>query len=415
MMGDPVDPAINYENTSNAEKSVSIPVSTDTKDITGVDCKHDSDRAAIPNSLMTSTLEGQPPNNQVEENLVNLIRLEKLQDQTLEVAKLNIDKFRDPNNWLNFPGVKDDELNFDGSGILIQNKDSQLKHGWIIGDVHADLVGLACIFQYIQEQSELRKNQSLVVLLGDLIDDLKENSETLSLVSEFIETYKGCTVLLKGNHDEALVLNEGRFKSNVSPSDFSDHLQDCQPDSKEYKIANSFTQYIKDAPAAIFLRDGTLLAHGGVPHIDLHPDIIKNMNFDSPEAINDFIWARLIPKVKKRFAVPHAITRSRELGSTDFEAFLKIAHQVLGFKVNRMVRGHDHVDPRCEIYGGIWKQSVVTINNMSWRLPREFGLSGPTDPHIIEWNQGLPLQPLKIEIDPEWRKSMHVSPSESKS
>ena len=415
MMGDPVDPAINYENTSNAEKSVSIPVSTDTKDITGVECKHDSDTAAIPNSFMTSTLEGQPPNIPVEENLVNLIRSEKLQDQTLEVAKLNIDKFRDPNNWLNFPGVKDDELNFDGSGILIQNKDSQLKHGWIIGDVHADLVGLACIFQYIQEQSELRKNQSLVVLLGDLIDDLKENSETLSLVSEFIKTYKGCTVLLKGNHDEALVLNEGRFKSNVSPSDFSDHLQDRQPDSKEYKIANSFTQYIKDAPAAIFLRDGTLLAHGGVPHIDLHPDIIKNMNFDSPEAINDFIWARLIPKVKKRFAVPHAITRSRELGSTDFEAFLKIAHQVLGFKVNRMVRGHDHVDPRCEIYGGIWKQSVVTINNMSWRLPREFGLPGPTDPHIIEWNSGQPLQPLKIEIDLKWRESMRVLPSELKS
>ena len=414
-MGDPVDPVINNENTSNAEKPVSIPVSTDTQDITGVECKHDSDTAASPNSLITSTLEGQPPNIPVEENLVNPIRPEKLEDQTLEAVKTNINKFRDPENWLKFPGVKDDELNFTGSGILTQNQCSKLNHGWIIGDVHADLVGLACIFQYIQEQSELRESQSLVVLLGDLIDDLKENTETLSLVSEFIENYKGCTILLKGNHDEALILNEGGFKSNVSPSDYSDHLQDRQPDSKEYKIANSFTQYIKDAPAAIFLRDGTLLAHGGVPHIDLHPDIIKNMNFDSPEAINDFIWARLIPKVKKRFAVPHAITRSRELGSTDFEAFLKIAHQVLGFKVNRMVRGHDHVDPRCEIYGGIWKQSVVTINNMSWRLPREFGLSGPTDPHIIEWNQGLPLQPLKIEIDPEWRKSMHVSPSESKS
>jgi len=414
-MGDPVDPVINYENTSNVEKPVSIPVSTDTQDITRVECNHDSDTTAIPDSIITSTLEGQPLNIPVEETLVNPIRIEKLQEQILEAAKININKFRDPENWLNFPGVKDDESNFNGSGILIQNERSKLNHGWIIGDVHADLVGLACIFQYIQEQSELRESQSLVVLLGDLIDDLKENTETLSLVSEFIENYKGFTILLKGNHDEALVLNEGGFKSNVSPSDYSDHLQHCQPDSREYQIANSFTQYIKQAPAALFLRDGTLLAHGGVPHTDLHEDIKNNKTFDSPLAINDFIWARLIPKVKKRFAVPHAITRSRELGSTDFEAFLKIAHQVLGFNVNRMVRGHDHVDPRFEIYGGIWKQSVVTINNMSWRLPREFGLSGPTDPHIIEWKHGLPLQPLKIEIDPDWRRSMLVSPSELKS
>lgn len=406
MMGDPSEPVINYENTSNAEKAVSSPVSTDKQDITAEEYKQDSDTVAIPNSSKTLT---------VEVTLVNQIQPVKLQDQILEAAKININNFRDSNNWLDFPTLKHNTDNFNGSKILRQEPHSELKRGWIIGDVHADLVGLACIFEYIHEQSKSHNNPFLVVLLGDLIDDFNENLQTLSLVSDFIKNYAGCTVLLKGNHDEALDLDEFGFKSNVSPSDFSDDLQDCQPDSNKYKIAKSFIQYIKDAPAAIFLRDGTLLAHGGVPHTDLHEDIKNKKTFDSPDAINDFIWARLIPKVKKRFVVPISITRSRELGAEDFAAFLEIAGQVLDFKVNRMVRGHDHVDPRCEIYGGIWKQSVVTINNMSWRLPREFGLPGPTDPHIIEWNSGQPLQPLKIEIDLKWRESMRVLPSELKS
>ena len=34
MMGDPGEPVINYENTSNAEKAVSSPVSTAKQDIT---------------------------------------------------------------------------------------------------------------------------------------------------------------------------------------------------------------------------------------------------------------------------------------------------------------------------------------------------------------------------------------------
>ena len=103
-------------------------------------------------------------------------------------------------------------------------------------------------------------------------------------------------------------------------------------------------------------------------------------------------------------------TRSRELGAEDFQVFMSTVGDHLGFSPVRMIRGHDHIDRRFEVFGGRWRNAVITINNMSWKLPREAGSDGPRDPCIVRWTRGEPLQPIVIRMNPVWRRDMQPEP-----
>lgn len=342
---------------------------------------------------------------------------ETLSDNARLEAERYVLKFRGKVNLADFGGPSDSIRTFtehfsSHGAIAVQTEMSGLSHVWIIGDIHADLVGLACSLAFIKETRKAGDPPSVVILLGDLIDDMDENVETLAMVSDFMTGGQDDLKLLviRGNHDVSLQRStSGEFTSSVDPCEFCDQLKGShgQPFSEDNaKIAHSFINYMQTAPAAMFLRDGTLLAHGGAPHIDLHVKIVDRETLGGPDAASDFTWARLPANIKRRLALPQGASRSRELGAYDFNAFRQLAASILGFPVERIVRGHEHVGERFEVLLGPWEGRVITINNMSWRLSREFGPSSQTNPCIAEWRSGQPIVPHRLIINPEWRERM---------
>lgn len=288
-----------------------------------------------------------------------------------------------------------------------QSATDQWRDAWFIGDVHGDLVGLVAALEFIRGRGEYSKTEDIIVLLGDLIDDLTESQEVLAEVSEALGNGERM-ILLVGNHDDALEHSDTRgFGASVDPCDYCEFLKviaDGGPGHPSLRFAQSFISYMRDAPVALFLSDGTMAAHGGVPHTDLAEQVAGGVWGEDHRVWSDFIWARLHPRAKSRMAVSG--TRSRELGAEDFRKFASVVKSHLGFEPVRMVRGHDHIDARFEIYGGKWQDSVLTINNMSWKLPRETGVDGPRNPCIARWMRGQPIQPFVILMDPEWRARM---------
>jgi hypothetical protein len=273
--------------------------------------------------------------------------------------------------------------------------------------VHGDLVGLLAALNVIKSQPLYRQND-VIILLGDLIDDLAESEEVLSEISSRIQDGERILIIV-GNHDDALEFRDDRgFGASVDPSDYCQRLRAIADGGLEHEslgFARSFVDYIKQAPVALFLGDGTLAAHGGVPHTDLLNTVSNDAGWGSnAKVLSDFIWARLHPRAKSRMAVGG--TRSRELGADDFRRFTEAVSSRLGFKPVKMIRGHDHIEARYELYGSRWNESVLTINNMSWKLPREAGIDGPRNPCIVRWTRGEPAQPLMICMDSEWRRSM---------
>jgi hypothetical protein len=288
-----------------------------------------------------------------------------------------------------------------------QSATDRWRHAWFIGDVHGDLVGLVAALEFIRGQGEYSKTEDIIVLLGDLIDDLPESQEVLAEVSEALGDGERM-ILIVGNHDDALEHSDTRgFGASVDPCDYCEFLKgiaDGGPEHPSLRFAQSFISYMRDAPVALFLSDGTMAAHGGVPHTDLAEQVAGGGWGEDRRVWSDFIWARLHPRAKSRMAVSG--TRSRELGAEDFRRFASTVKSHLGFEPARMIRGHDHIDARFEIYGGKWQDSVLTINNMSWKLPRETGVDGPRDPCIARWKRGEPIQPFVIVMDREWRAGM---------
>ncbi len=337
-------------------------------------------------------------------------------DLALELIKAS----RAPERWLPLPANPETSipvLGFERHGcILVQRADSAVNGAWVIGDVHGDPVGLACSLAFVRGHGQ---PGDIVVLLGDLIDDLPESIPVIAMLAREKHAPLGGRILcLRGNHDIALTIGpDGSFSSSVDPSELCDYLRSsaARPDrAREEELARSFVDHFMGAPAAIFLKDGTLLAHGGVPHVDLQRAMTTREELGAAPPGSDFVWARMV-NVRRRMAQPQSLTRSREIGSEDFREFRELTHVMFGSStcagVERMVRGHDHVEERYEILGGHWERRVVTINNMSRRLGRELAPPGPTAPCLVEWRAGEPLSPIRLLIDRTWqdRVSHHES------
>ncbi|MFO0963735.1 MAG: metallophosphoesterase [Phycisphaerales bacterium] len=290
-------------------------------------------------------------------------------------------------------------------------KPEGLHQAWFVGDVHGDLVGLVAAFEVIRAQADYSKDDP-IILLGDLIDDLSESEQVLAEVADQLNA-GSLVLLLVGNHDDALRRTaNGGFEANIEPRDYCDFLRrqgDEASCGRSSRLAESFISFIKHAPVALFLSDGTVVAHGGVPHTDQHEILASKGWCESESLYDDFIWARLAARATRRIAVSGSRSQ-RELGAADFWAFAEVVGKSLHYTPQRMIRGHDHVDGRVEIFGGPWRGAVLTVNNMSWKLPREMGEEGPRDPCIVRWTRGEPLQPILIKLDDQWRREMHLPP-----
>jgi Calcineurin-like phosphoesterase len=276
---------------------------------------------------------------------------------------------------------------------------------WFIGDVHGDLLALEAALQHI-DRSGGGSGASLV-FLGDLFDDGIHSAQVVLRVFELLLDGPARVTVIAGNHDEALAYGDGRFQSTVLPSDFTDRLNAHADDPLAARLGHLIIRFFERAPRALFFPDGLLVAHGGVPHTDLHEALAAEGNWNDPRMLQDFVWLRAHPRARKR--IPNRTTRGSEFGRDDFTAFCEVATR-LGRPVRRMVRGHDHVEERFAVYPAWTANPVLTINTLGHRLPRE--VFGPYErvPVVARWVRGELPEVRRLAIPPELIREVYPEP-----
>jgi hypothetical protein len=239
---------------------------------------------------------------------------------------------------------------------------------WIVGDLHGDLLALESALAVIHADAGVAAMQPRIILLGDLFDDQGLGLELLLRVFELILTAPERICVVVGNHDEALSYNGNRFASTVSPSDFADFLNANLAHEWIERAGKLAVRFFAQAPHALFLPDGLLIAHAGFPLTDLHTRLEETGNWNDPACLSDFTWARAHPTARRK--MPNRFTRGSQFGYEDFAAFCKLTAR-LGRPVTHMVRGHDHVEERYAIYPAYKAHPILTTVALSRRLPRE--------------------------------------------
>ena len=266
---------------------------------------------------------------------------------------------------------------------------------WFIGDIHGDLLAFDAALALIDREAEREQAHPRIVLLGDLFDDGGYGLETLLRLYELVLRHSVSVCLLAGNHDEALGYNGARFTATVAPSDFCDFLNANLAHEWIGRAGKLAVRLVARAPRALFFPDGLLAVHGGFPLTDLHDDLARTGNWNHPQCLNDFVWARAHPRARRK--LPNRSTRGSQFGYEDFAAFCALS-ATLGRTVTHMVRGHDHVDERYEIYPAYEDHPVLTTVALSRRLVRE--LFGPfvRVPTIARWVRGALPQVYRLHI-----------------
>lgn len=234
---------------------------------------------------------------------------------------------------------------------------------WIVGDLHGDLLALEAALAAIAGAENAR-----IVFLGDLFDDEGFGLELLLRVFELMLAAPDRVCLIAGNHDEALTYDGNRFASSVSPGDFADFLNANLAHEWIERTGKLAVRLIVEAPRALFMPDGLLVAHAGFPLSDLHARLAETGNWNDPACMSDFAWTRAHPTARRK--MPNRFTRGSQFGHEDFAAFCELGTK-LGRPVTHMVRGHDHVEDRFAIYPAYARHPVLTTVALSRRLPRE--------------------------------------------
>lgn len=281
---------------------------------------------------------------------------------------------------------------------------------WFVGDLHGDLLALEAALQHVDRSGG--GADARIVFLGDLFDDGVHAAEVVLRIFELVLDGPMRVTVIAGNHDEALVFEGGRFQSTVLPSDFTDWLNTQSEAGHPWaeRLGKTIVRFFERAPRALFFPDGLLVAHGGVPHTDLHPMLEAEGNWNDPRVLTDFVWLRAHPRARKR--IPNRTTRGAELGREDFAAFCDLATR-LGRPVARMLRGHDHVEERFAVFPAWAAHPALTINTLSHRLPRE--VFGPYErvPVIARWVRGELPEVRRLFVPPDLVREVYPEPVEA--
>jgi hypothetical protein len=260
-----------------------------------------------------------------------------------------------------------DRLSPDDRAIQVRSLDPEAPL-WIIGDLHGDLLALEAALALIETGSSLGEGQPKIVFLGDLFDDEGFGLELVLRVFELMLASPDHVCVIMGNHDEALHYRGSNFTSDVSPGDFADFLNANLAHEWIERAGKLAVRFFAQAPCALFMPDGLLIAHAGFPLSDLHEKLRETGSWNDPACLSDFVWARAHPTARRK--MPNRFTRGSQFGYEDFAAFCKLSADI-GRPVTHMVRGHDHVDDRYAIYPSYRDYPVLTTVALSRRLPRE--------------------------------------------
>jgi hypothetical protein len=256
---------------------------------------------------------------------------------------------------------------------------------WIIGDLHADILSLENAWQFILSDAKRENVEPSALFLGDFIDRGQYNHETLVRLFRIIRKHPGRIGVLAGNHDEALRFDEpsDRFVSDIEPAEYKEELNEWKVKAEgghgeardRLAVGKAAVDFFRRCPRAILLPDGTLFAHAGFPHTDLHESLKSWNDLQTPDCLKDFAWLRASRSAPRK--LPNRLSRGCEFGAKDFADFCKILKQNMEVTVKRLVRGHDHIPDRAALWPRYSDYPVVTINTMGRRLVDEYN----TDPY----------------------------------
>lgn len=293
---------------------------------------------------------------------------------------------------------------------------------WFIGDLHGDLLALEAALALIARPdaagpdeapgdaaSDGAAGEPRLVFLGDLFDDGGYGLEVLLRVCELIADRPQRVCVLAGNHDEALSFDGARFAASVEPDDFSRFLNAHLDDEWLVRAGRMAVRLFERAPRALFLPDGLLVAHGGFPLTDLHETLRETGDWNDGRCLADFVWTRASARARRK--IPNRTTRGCQFGREDFALFCALSAE-LGRPVDRMVRGHDHVEERFAVYEAYRPHPLVTIVALSRRLERE--TLGPYErtPCVARWVPGGLPQVHRLAIPGELIRELYPEPAE---
>ena len=279
---------------------------------------------------------------------------------------------------------------------------------WIIGDLHGDLLALEAALSLIQRETPSGSTPRLI-FLGDFFDDAGYGLEVLLRVFRLIGAAPESVCVVIGNHEEALQSADGKFSATVSPSDFADFLNDNLADEWITQAGRLAVRLAAVGPRALILPDGLLVTHGGFPLVDLHEELRASGDWNLPQCLSDFTWTRAHPRARRK--MPNRTTRGSQFGHEDFAAFCALSAE-LGSPVTHMVRGHDHVDERFEIYPAYAAHPVLTTVALSRQLPRE--LLGPYErvPTIARHVAGALPEVYRLHVPATMIRELYPEPVE---
>jgi hypothetical protein len=206
---------------------------------------------------------------------------------------------------------------------------------WFLGDVHGDYPALLASCAYILN----RDPEAALCFCGDIIDRGPDSLKcALRLLDMLLLRRPEKTLWLRGNHEDALKFDgeQGRFRSGVNPAGFADLLNE----HPEYAaFGHDLLRFIRLLPSAVFLPDGLLFTHAGVPMGDLLPGFASVQDMNRPQALSDFCWVDLAPDTEHLKVI--RASRRIAAGRVNIdEFFLKCAE--LGIRADRIVAGHRH-------------------------------------------------------------------------
>jgi hypothetical protein len=272
---------------------------------------------------------------------------------------------------------------------------TQASDVWFLGDIHGDILALDAAVRYIDSQSP----RATLVFLGDLFDDHGFGYEVVLRVFDLITSRPGRVGYIAGNHDVALGMRsepDRVFSSSVSPSDFADFLNDRRDDAEITEVGRLVVQFLQTAPRALFLPDGLIAAHAGVPLTMRWEHINTIADLERDDCLQDFTWTRAHERARKK--IPNPTSKTSEFGFEDFSAFCEFVQSTLGIKAARIVRGHDHYETGYSIYPKWTRHQCITVNTMSRRLPRDpFGTFHRT-PCVARWVPGKAPEVHRLHV-----------------
>lgn len=266
---------------------------------------------------------------------------------------------------------------------------------WFVGDVHGDLLSLELALRYIKSRSP----EANIVFLGDLFDAGPHSAAVVLRVWRRVLEDAAHTCILAGNHDEALAFGGESFSSCVTPSDLAGWINEHGDAPSVTDFGRTLVKFVATLPRALFLPDGLLVTHGGIPAADLYEQLKQSRDWNAALCMQDFVWTRWYPH--KRRVRPHRNARDIGIGYETFAEFCALTADV-DRPVSRLVRGHTHVEDCFELSDLPDQRGVLTINTMCTRdILRTDTEPYERQPVVAEWRRGMLPRVHRLAIPAE--------------